>query len=53
MRTCGSIPRNGWSLYGLAQSLEAQGKTDEAAQVQAEFDEAWQGADVELTASRF
>jgi hypothetical protein len=34
-------------------ALEAQGKSDEAATVQAEFEAAWQYADVELTASRF
>jgi tetratricopeptide (TPR) repeat protein len=28
-------PENGWSLYGLAQSLQAQGKGQEAQQVQA------------------
>lgn len=44
-------PGNGWSLFGLAQSLEAQGK--DAAEVRERFREAWQHADVELTASRF
>ena len=44
-------PANGWSLFGLAQALEAQGKTDEAATVRSEFEQAWQGADVVLTAS--
>lgn len=47
------FPMNGWSLFGLAQSLEAQGKTAEAAKVRAEFEEAWKYADVELTSSRF
>ncbi|BAU42829.1 tetratricopeptide repeat protein [Leptolyngbya sp. O-77] len=46
-------PHNGWSLYGLAQSLEAQGKTDEARQTRAQFRSAWQHADVMLTAARF
>ncbi|MEL7083668.1 MAG: hypothetical protein AAGM36_04135 [Cyanobacteria bacterium J06597_1] len=45
--------RNGWSLFGLGQSLEAQGRDTEAMLVQARFDEAWQDADVQLTASRF
>ncbi|MGK7913661.1 MAG: hypothetical protein AB4050_19575 [Synechococcus sp.] len=45
--------RNGWSLFGLTQSLEAQGREAEAMLVQARFDEAWQDADVQLTASRF
>jgi tetratricopeptide (TPR) repeat protein len=47
------FPRNGWSLFGLAQSLDRQGKADEARRVRAEFAEAWRGADVQLTASRF
>ncbi len=38
-------PLNGWSLYGLAASLDEQGRKDEAAVVQSEFDEAWQYAD--------
>ncbi|HEY9658437.1 MAG TPA: hypothetical protein V6C65_08315, partial [Allocoleopsis sp.] len=38
-------PENGWSLYGLAQSLRAQGKNQEAQQVQARFEQAWQYAD--------
>jgi hypothetical protein len=33
--------------------VSCQGKNDEAAEVQAQFDEAWQAADVTLTASRF
>jgi tetratricopeptide (TPR) repeat protein len=45
-------PENGWSLYGLAQSLRAQGKMQEAQQVQTRFEQAWRDADVSLTASR-
>jgi tetratricopeptide (TPR) repeat protein len=45
------FPANGWSLYGLARSLEAQGK--DAAATWAEFEDAWRDADVELTGSRF
>ena len=45
-------PRNGWSLFGLWQSLEAQGKSDEAAAARQRFDRAWSLADVELTSSR-
>jgi tetratricopeptide (TPR) repeat protein len=45
--------RNGWALFGLAQSLEAQGKTDAARIVQARFDDAWQRADIELQSSMF
>lgn len=46
-------PENGWSLFGLAQSLQAQSKTAEAAEVQQRFEAAWQEADVQLSASRF
>jgi tetratricopeptide (TPR) repeat protein len=46
-------PGNGWSLFGLAESLRAQGKTAEAAQAEAQFRKAWAGADVRLSASRF
>jgi tetratricopeptide (TPR) repeat protein len=49
----GRNPDNGWSLFGLAQALQAQGKTAEAAQVQERFKKAWAQADVTLTASRF
>lgn len=42
-------PENGWSLYGLAQSLQAQGKTREAQSIQARFQSAWKYADVPLS----
>lgn len=45
-------PENGWSLFGLWQSLEAQGAS-EASQVQTRFEAAWTHADVMLTASQF
>lgn len=45
------FPSNGWSLYGLKESLTAQGKTEEAAKIQQEFEESWAKADVEITAS--
>lgn len=44
---------DGWALYGLVQALKAQGKSDEAKTVEAEFEKAWSMADVKLTASRF
>lgn len=44
---------NGWSLYGLYQSLLAQNKSDEAQVIKARFDDSWKDADVVLTASRF
>ncbi len=45
-------PGNGWSLFGLAQSLQAQGKREAAAAAERDFAKAWANADVELTASR-
>jgi hypothetical protein len=47
------FPGNGWSLHGLRQSLVAQGKTAEAAEVTRQFDKAWRMADVKLVGSRF
>lgn len=44
---------NGWSLYGLAESLKAQGRTEDAAAAEARFKRAWTRADVSLTASSF
>lgn len=46
-------PENGWALFGLAQSLKKQNKTDEAAAVEERFKKAWARADVTLTSSRF
>jgi tetratricopeptide (TPR) repeat protein len=46
------FPNNGWSLSGLQASLERQGRTKEAAEVKAQFDDAWSRADVQLTAGR-
>jgi tetratricopeptide (TPR) repeat protein len=46
-------PDNGWSLLGLARSLQAQGKTADAAAVEARLQKAWARADVTLSASRF
>lgn len=42
---------NGWSLLGLAQALEAQGRPSGA--VREAFRQAWRHADVEITGSRF
>ncbi len=41
-------PRNGWGLFGLEQSLRAQGKADSADIVQREFNDAWKRADAKL-----
>ena len=45
------MPDNGWALFGLARSLELQGKRDEAAKVEARFKEAWRDADIKITSS--
>jgi tetratricopeptide (TPR) repeat protein len=47
------FPENGWSLFGLAAALRAQGKSAEAAAVDQRFSKAWSAADVRLTGSRF
>lgn len=41
-------PRSGRSLFGLRESLKAQGKASAAAMVQAEFERAWRNADTQL-----
>jgi tetratricopeptide (TPR) repeat protein len=41
-------PENGWSLFGLEQSLRAQGRKQEAGDVAERFKRQWQNADVEL-----
>ncbi|HET7909592.1 MAG TPA: hypothetical protein VFL19_02690, partial [Nitrospira sp.] len=46
-------PDNGWALFGLLQSLKAQRKDADAADVSARFEKAWVHADVALVASRF
>lgn len=47
------FPENGWSLFGLAQALRAQGKESDAVAEEARFRRAWVDTDVTLTASRF
>jgi len=44
---------NGWALFGLVQSLEAQKKTAQARRAKEQFSRAWKNADVTLTASVF
>jgi tetratricopeptide (TPR) repeat protein len=47
------FPENGWSLFGLAAALRAQGKSGDAEAVDQRFAKAWSAADVKLVASRF
>lgn len=42
------FPKNGWSLHGLATALNEQGKSVEAEMVEAELEQAWSTADVDL-----
>jgi pimeloyl-ACP methyl ester carboxylesterase len=46
-------PRNARSLFGLVESLKAQGKRDAAALVEAEFKAAWKNAEVQLKVEGF
>ena len=43
---------NGWALFGLYQSLTAQGKTNDASAAREAFEAAWQHSDIVLTRSR-
>jgi hypothetical protein len=46
-------PENGWSLFGLTQSLRAQGRGDEANLVDDRFTKAWKDSDTTIAASVF
>ena len=43
---------NGWSLFGLAEALRKEGKTEDAAVISQRFAKAWKNADTNLNASR-
>jgi tetratricopeptide (TPR) repeat protein len=44
------LPNNGWSLNGLAEAMQRQGKAG-AGQVRAKFLQVWQGADTPIKSS--
>lgn len=44
---------NGFALYGLAQALAAQGRSDEASSVRSRFEKAWEAVDITLPSSAF
>lgn len=44
-------PGNGWSLLGLKQALEAQGRGEEAIRIAAKLEEAWNGVKSRPTSS--
>jgi hypothetical protein len=46
-------PRNGWALYGLAKSLDAQGNAPAAREIRAQFELAWKHSDTSIRASAF
>jgi tetratricopeptide (TPR) repeat protein len=46
------LPENGWSLFGLAESLQKQNKSaDEVAQTRAKFEKIWAKADLSINSS--
>ena len=46
------LPDNGWSLFGLAETLRRQSKNaDEASETQAKFEKVWAKADLKITTS--
>lgn len=45
------LPENGWSLYGLAQSLRRQGKNAEAVAFETRFQKTWARADMAINTS--
>ena len=45
-------PENGWSLFGLAQALRAQGKNDDAAMAEARFRKVWKDSELKLSTPR-
>jgi TolA-binding protein len=45
------LPDNGWSLFGLTQSLHRQDKEEEAKATSARFLKIWSKADVQITSS--
>ena len=47
------LPSNGWSLYGLSQSLHLQKKESEAKQLDMKFSDVWSDADVKIKSSCF
>ena len=46
------LPKNGWALKGLQLALEGQKRIAEADEIEKQFVEAWQWADIQLESSR-
>ena len=47
------LHENGWALFGLWQSVTAQGRIAEAQEIRQRFERAWKNSDVVLSASIF
>ena len=47
------LPRNAWGLFGLTQSLRAQGRNDAAEVVRRQFNQTWKNADTDLQLAWF
>jgi cytochrome c-type biogenesis protein CcmH/NrfG len=45
------LPDNGWSLFGLAQSLRRQDKEEESKATDVRFRKIWSKADMQITSS--
>jgi tetratricopeptide (TPR) repeat protein len=45
------LPKNGWSLFGLSQALNLQGKAEEAKKAHAEYLAVWEHADTVIGSS--
>jgi hypothetical protein len=50
-KTADAIKVLGWALYGLAGSLDTQGKATEAETVRGEWKKVWAKADIAITSS--
>jgi len=47
------LPENGWSLFGLSQCLDKQGKASEANAMRLRFEAIWKDADIQIVSSCF
>lgn len=45
------LPNNGWSLFGLAKTLELSGEQKEADKVRKQFEKIWSKADMKINSS--
>ncbi len=46
MQDLQQYPKNGWALYGLAESMRQLGKTQQADEIEKEYQEAWKYSDI-------